>query len=65
MLAGCGDTGSGDDANNSSSNSANSSQDDSNGGDDSSSKMIKVGIINNDPNESGYRTAYANEFSFH
>lgn len=57
MLAGCGDTGSGDDANNSSNNSANSSQDDSNGGDDSSSKMIKVGIINNDPNESGYRTA--------
>ncbi len=59
MLAGCGDTGSKDDANNSSSNSANSSQDDTTGGDDDSTsgKTIKVGIINNDPNESGYRTA--------
>ena len=49
MLAGCGDTGSKDDANNSSSNSANSSQDDTTGGDDDSTsgKMIKVGIINN------------------
>lgn len=54
MLAGCGDTGS---TENSSNNSANTSQDDTTGGDDSSSKMIKVGIINNDPNESGYRTA--------
>ncbi len=61
MLAGCGDTASNDDAgSNSSSNSVNSSQDDTKGGDDDSStsgKLIKVGIINNDPNESGYRTA--------
>ena len=28
---------------------------------DSSSKLIKVGIINNDPNESGYRTANNND----
>lgn len=65
MLAGCGDTGSKDDANSSSSsnNNASTSQDDTKGGDDSSSsssssgKTLKVGIINNDPNESGYRTA--------
>lgn len=58
MLAGCGDTGSSDNANSSSNNNANTSQDDTKGGDDSSSsKTLKVGIINNDPNESGYRTA--------
>lgn len=62
MLAGCGDTGSKDDAGSSSSNNdanTSQSQDDTKGGDDSSTsgKKIKVGIINNDPNESGYRTA--------
>lgn len=31
------------------------------GGDTSSDKKIKVGIINNDPNESGYRTANVND----
>lgn len=37
---------------------ANSSSSDASSSDDSSTgKMIKVGIINNDPNESGYRTA--------
>ena len=28
-------------------------------------KLVKVGIINNDPNESGYRTANVNEKDIH
>ena len=34
---------------------------DNNGGGSSSGDLIKVGIINNDPNESGYRTANVND----
>ncbi len=46
MLAGCGQTGTGD-ADNSGSGNGND--------------LIRVGIINNDPNESGYRTANVND----
>ena len=38
-------------------NGGNSSSGDSNEGGGSDGDLIKVGIINNDPNESGYRTA--------
>lgn len=62
MLGGCGDTSTSD--TNTSSNSSSqtttqddSSKDDASKSDDSSSKVLKVGVINNDPNESGYRTA--------
>ena len=34
---------------------------DDNGGGSSSGDLIKIGIINNDPNESGYRTANVND----
>lgn len=70
MLAGCGDTTSDNNASSTDNNSASTTQDDSSkdasddaASDDSSSasKTIKVGIINNDPNESGYRTANVND----
>ena len=49
-VTGCGSTGSSSDTS--------SKKSDSSSGDSSSSKeLIKVGIINNDPSESGYRTA--------
>jgi len=49
------DANSGDDA-------ADEKKDDANSGDDAASgDLIKVGIINNDPNESGYRTANVND----
>ncbi len=35
----------------------NTQGDDANQGDDAPAALIKVGVINNDPNESGYRTA--------
>ena len=37
------------------------SEDNNDGGGSSSGDLIKVGIINNDPNESGYRTANVND----
>ena len=40
---------------------ADSGSEDNNGGGSSSGDLIKVGIINNDPNESGYRTANVND----
>lgn len=61
MLGGCGDTSTNDNNTGSSSNQTttqDSSKDDASKEDDSSSKKtLKVGVINNDPNESGYRTA--------
>ena len=51
-------TGCGNDSSTASSNSASSSGDTASSSDAASSgELIKVGIINNDPNESGYRTA--------
>ncbi|MBR4510709.1 MAG: ABC transporter substrate-binding protein [Ruminococcus sp.] len=50
MFAGCGTTETSDSGSNSKSESKSSSSD-----------LIKVGIINNDPNESGYRTANVND----
>lgn len=65
MLGGCGDTSKNETSTGSNSNSSSqtttqddSSKDDaSTTSDDSSKKTLKVGVINNDPNESGYRTA--------
>lgn len=64
MLAGCGDTtDSGNSSSTDNNNASSTTQDDSSSADDdsSSSKVLKVGIINNDPNESGYRTANVND----
>ena len=77
MLAGCGsssessNSGSSSDSNKSettekatdaATTAADTGSDDNNsGGGSSSGDLIKVGIINNDPNESGYRTANVND----
>lgn len=72
-LTGCGNSGSSDSNTGSSTGSSSSStsteapKDDANSGDSSttSGEPIKVGIINNDPNESGYRTANVNDLKEH
>ncbi|WP_295076456.1 ABC transporter substrate-binding protein [Ruminococcus sp.] len=61
LFAGCGGTNSSSNSGSSSnsSNSATANKTENEGG--SSDSLIKVGIINNDPNESGYRTANVND----
>jgi len=59
-LAACGESGTTTTTSNTSNNSSSSQQnsgDDAKKDDAGGDKIIKVGIINNDPNESGYRTA--------
>lgn len=55
-LAGCGDSSSESTAASSNANSSSKADESKSDG-----KLIKVGIINNDPNESGYRTANVND----
>lgn len=67
-LTGCGNTGTSD--NNAGSGTGakatEAPKDDANTGDTTTSgEKIKVGIINNDPNESGYRTANVNDLKKH
>ena len=55
MLVGCGSTD--DKTDSSSSSNQSTTQQDSSSDNTDSKKLIKVGVVNNDPNESGYRTA--------
>lgn len=71
-LTGCGNSGTNDSNTGSSTGSTGSTsteapKDDANAGDSNatSGEKIKVGIINNDPNESGYRTANVNDLKKH
>lgn len=71
-LTGCGNTGTSDSntgsstGNTTSTTSTEAPKDDANTGDTATSgEAIKVGIINNDPNESGYRTANVNDLKAH
>ena len=56
MFAGCGDTGSGSGSDAKPADTTKAAEDKPAEGGSSDGKLIKVGIINNDPNESGYRT---------
>ena len=57
MFVSCGDTGSSSNSGSSSNNVQTTKADTAKNDGDSSKSLITVGIINNDPNESGYRTA--------
>jgi len=61
MLAGCGSSESSKTDSSSDSGSSSSSSSEKKDSGSSSGSLIKVGIINNDPNESGYRTANVND----
>ncbi len=61
MFVGCGASGSSSSNNEANKPDATSKADTANNDNSSSGSLIKVGIINNDPNESGYRTANVND----
>ncbi|WP_303797666.1 ABC transporter substrate-binding protein [Ruminococcus flavefaciens] len=61
MFVGCGASGSSSSNNEANKPDAASKADTANNDNSSSGSLIKVGIINNDPNESGYRTANVND----
>ena len=61
LFAGCGGTSSSSNSGSSSDSSTPTTTSKTEDSGSSSDSLIKVGIINNDPNESGYRTAYVND----